>query len=63
MWLNSATLANAGNFTETTPAMMYSRIDFDANKDEGDFGNKMAGHSNGHDIHPYLIKVLYLISY
>ena len=63
MWLNSAALVNAGNFTETTPATMYSRIDFDANKDEGGFGNNMAGHATGPDIHPNSIYLVPLISY
>ena len=38
-------------------------IRFNANNNEGDYGNPMTKHAVGYDIHPYLIKVLYLISY
>ena len=54
---------NVGVFTEKDTLTMYSSIRFDANKDEEKYGNNMSNHANGDDIHPYLIKVLYLISY
>ena len=38
-------------------------INFDANIDTNDYGNNMAGHAVGPDIHPYTVKVLPLITY
>ena len=38
-------------------------INFDANVDSNNFGNKMSGHANGNDIHPYSIYLVPLISY
>ena len=36
---------------------------FDANADNNNWGNPIAGHANGDDIHPYNIAILPLISY
>ena len=36
---------------------------FDANANNNSWGNPMAGHANGNDIHPYSVRVLYLIVY
>ena len=38
-------------------------INFDANIDSNNFGNKMVGHANGDDIHPYSLYLVPLISY
>ena len=36
---------------------------FNANTDNEDYGNSMAGHANGDDIHPYSFRTLFLIAY
>lgn len=38
-------------------------IGFNANQDNNSYGNPMAGHANGEDIHPYTIYALPLIAY
>lgn len=40
----------------------HSVISFDANEGTKE-DNLMAGHANGVDIHPYTMRVLYLIAY
>lgn len=40
----------------------HSVISFDANAGD-ETTNLMAGHANGVDIHPYTMRVLYLIAY
>ena len=36
---------------------------FDANADNNNWGNPMKGHAVGTDIHPYSMRILYLIAY
>ncbi len=41
----------------------FANIYFDANDNYKNYGNAMAGHANGTDIHPYNISFLPLIAY
>ena len=49
---------SAGESTTTEP-----QIFVDVNRDTNSYGNPMAGHANGADIHPYNISLVPLISY
>ena len=59
---NDASIPNLGNFVNKTEHDMYENLYLDANIGSKDT-NPMYGHANGNDIHPYSMKVLYLIAF
>lgn len=54
---------NRGISSTSGSAATCGSIEFNANNDTDSYGNLMAGHANGADIHPYNIVFLPLIAY
>ena len=61
----STTLENQGVLQGASTDPNWSSFDFffNANIDDGNYGNNMAGHAVGPDIHPYSIYMVPLITY
>ena len=61
----STTLENQGVLQGASTDPNWSSFDFflNANIDNGNYGNSMASHATGSDIHPYSIRTFYLIAY
>ena len=61
----STTLENQGVLQGASTDPDWSSFDFffNADIDDGNYGNNMAGHATGLDIHPYSIYLVPLISY
>ena len=59
---NDRAIENVGNFTNKSKRDMYENVYLDSNIGSKE-RNPMAGHATGPDIHPYTMKLLFLIAY
>ena len=59
---NDSAVENVGNFTNKSKRDMYENVYLDANIGSKE-RNPMSGHATGPDIHPYTMKLVFLIAY